>query len=239
MHRYIRLIPIYSLSLLLYWFVMPVVGNGPIFFNYRRQSDTCSRYWWTHLLFINNFVPTKTSDDECMGWTWYLANDFQFLLVLPLFVWLLYNKRTAGLVFMGLVQFLSYAVNMAIVILYDLESSFFKADDSFYTNYYLKPYNRIAPFMIGVIVGLCIFVHKYEAPSADNKIKRLMGVINTSQCCRCVMYIVGSVIILGVVFIFYPLNNYPEDITRIFNALFLTFSKTLFIVGFTLCVVPL
>ena len=29
----------------------------------------CRQYWWTNLLFINNFHPTAFHD-TCMSWTW-------------------------------------------------------------------------------------------------------------------------------------------------------------------------
>ena len=67
------------------------------------QNFNCANYWWRNLLNINNFfkvaAPTVAcslrtiwvkncdlaiqEETMCAGWTWYLANDFQFFLVSP------------------------------------------------------------------------------------------------------------------------------------------------------------
>ncbi len=36
--------------------------------------------WWAGLLYINNFEPSNY-DDQCMPWTWYLANDMQMFFI--------------------------------------------------------------------------------------------------------------------------------------------------------------
>ena len=42
----------------------------------------CEDYWWSTLLYINNFHPNDFNK-ECMNWTWYLANDTQFYILAP------------------------------------------------------------------------------------------------------------------------------------------------------------
>lgn len=75
-HRYLRLLPMYVGTMLLYWKIMPLFGSGPTFFRYyEKQADECNSWWWTHLLYINNLHPWNALED-CMGWTWYLPNDF-------------------------------------------------------------------------------------------------------------------------------------------------------------------
>ena len=32
------------------------------------------------MLFINNFYPQEYTE-QCLPWTWYLANDFQFFII--------------------------------------------------------------------------------------------------------------------------------------------------------------
>jgi peptidoglycan/LPS O-acetylase OafA/YrhL len=74
LHRYLRLIPVYVCVLLFFWRVIPLFGSGPMFFMYEKTHE-CSKYWAWHLLFINNLIPWN-ANDNCMNWTWYLANDF-------------------------------------------------------------------------------------------------------------------------------------------------------------------
>lgn len=40
LHRYVRLVPLYVVALLLFWFVMPVVGSGPVFYDLHKHTDS-------------------------------------------------------------------------------------------------------------------------------------------------------------------------------------------------------
>ena len=74
-HRWIRLFPSMLLSLLFFWKFLPLFGgSGPIFFMLQTTTD-CSKFWFWHITFLNNVIPWATQD-TCMPWTWYLANDF-------------------------------------------------------------------------------------------------------------------------------------------------------------------
>eukprot|EP00667_Euglena_gracilis_P004919 EG_transcript_4951 len=94
--RYLRLMPLYGLLLLTYWQWLPRLGSGPLWPRVQEIVAQCDAYWWSNLLFINNFVP-KEIDRSCMSWTWYLANDLQFSLLAPLLVLLYRRHRWLGL----------------------------------------------------------------------------------------------------------------------------------------------
>ena len=55
------------------------LGNGPLWHG-RDLGKQCRKYWWTNLLFINNFHPESLMD-ECIGQSWYLGCDFQFFIM--------------------------------------------------------------------------------------------------------------------------------------------------------------
>ena len=61
---------------------------------------------WTNFLFINNFYPKEFSDG-CMGWTWYLANDFQLYCIAPVFVYLYYKRPKIGAAAVAFAVFMS------------------------------------------------------------------------------------------------------------------------------------
>ena len=53
------------------------LGEGPYWPNY-QSDEACNKYWWTNLLYINNFYPTKFGDSVsfliklliyCLFWT--------------------------------------------------------------------------------------------------------------------------------------------------------------------------
>lgn len=154
LHRYLRLIPVYVISMMLYWQVLPVVGDGPVFYELKERASACDTWFWTHFLFINNIVPWDYTV-SCMGWTWYLANDFQFFFFfIPLFVWLFYHKRRFGLLIILSIQAFSYVLNFSLAYVYKLEPSYFRMTEDYFAHYYYKPYNRLGPFVIGCFVGL-------------------------------------------------------------------------------------
>ena len=64
-----------------------------MFFMYTTSSECNSQLLW-HIIFLNNIIPWA-SHDNCMSWTWYLANDMQFFLLVPLLVQFYYKRRTA------------------------------------------------------------------------------------------------------------------------------------------------
>lgn len=77
LHRILRLWPMYLTAMLLFWGVMVMLGDGPIFWKYWSNGpNSCASYWWTHLLFINNIIPFTPEVDKCLSWSWYIPNDF-------------------------------------------------------------------------------------------------------------------------------------------------------------------
>jgi len=98
-HRIYRLTPPYFVALLVLWKLLPYFGQGP----WWKLVDTyvsrtaCDSYWWTNLLYINNFYPIHYND-QCMGWSWYLANDWQMYVVSPIFLYVYYKSKKIGVI---------------------------------------------------------------------------------------------------------------------------------------------
>lgn len=168
--RWWRLAPSYSFALLFWWKVMPFLGSGP-FWNHMMEGSTqagtpglCDDHWWTNLLFINNVVPwDKTA--MCFGWSWYLANDMQFFLLVPLLctLYLKGNKKTSiasRLLWQWLpVSFLlvfQIASTVFTIYHYELTTSSFQPDPSYQSMVYYKPWCRIGSYCIGIMFA---FLH--------------------------------------------------------------------------------
>ena len=44
---------------LLFWDKLTVfLGEGPYWLNY-QSDEACDKYWWSNLVYINNFYPTQ------------------------------------------------------------------------------------------------------------------------------------------------------------------------------------
>lgn len=238
LHRYLRLIPMYVLTLLFFWFLMSSVGSGPIFFMYwERQVSACFSTWWIHLIFLNNIAEINSQANECMGWTWYLPNDMQFFLLIPIIVFLLYKNKVMGLLFIAVFQAGCFAITIFSAYRNNMSPSYFEATEAYYRYYYHRPWARIAPFFVGVIVACALHAFKNERPE-ESRFKRIMDKVDSSKVVRYTMYVIGAGLFLLMIFIFYPINNHPDNFSQFFNVMFLTFSKALFVIGMSLLLLP-
>ena len=167
LHRYLRITPALALSLMLYYKVFAFLGSGP--FNARfvhSVNRRCDTSWWTELLYIQNFYPWN-SDDVCMGWTWYLGNDFIFFLVSPAFLMVFTNggmaasprtrRRNAvlGSAVLGTAIVACTLSNVYLVYKHNLGVNIFDAHYARYTYWaYSKPYTRFPAWAIGMLCAL-------------------------------------------------------------------------------------
>ncbi len=141
--RYLRLTPVYALVIVIYW-----AGEGP---NYE--------FAWTNLLYINNFLP---SDKMPMYWTWTLAVEEQFYLILPVLLliihrfWSRYFLR--AMLFMLVLSVLIRALAFYYFeelwtgnyqdMIVDLETSII-----FYSHIYDNLITRFGPFVLGILAA--------------------------------------------------------------------------------------
>lgn len=109
-HRYLRLLPPYLVLVVLLEPLLFYTCEGPLC-PVTNQSN-CPEYWWRNILNINNLWPL---DQMCAGWTWYLANDFQFFLVSPVFLVLLVTIPPLSWVILGSTMVTSWIVTVWMV----------------------------------------------------------------------------------------------------------------------------
>ena len=158
LHRYLRLTPALGFMLFVHIKLVPYLGRGPLWHEVAESiSETCNKnnHWLANIGYINNFVPA-VYDDQCAGWTWYLANDFQFVVLLGPFLVAAFRISTkAGL---ALTSFLVAAcMGIGFAIGYHNDLSLFltpkpgTGDQS--TEFYGKPYTRMGAWVIGAGLG--------------------------------------------------------------------------------------
>ncbi|TGZ73336.1 hypothetical protein CRM22_001581 [Opisthorchis felineus] len=83
-HRFLRLTPAYLLTILVYTGIFHHLHDGPVFPQKPDLLDSlyCRRHGW--VTYLNNLIYPR---ELCMGWSWYLSDDFQFSVVLaPIFI---------------------------------------------------------------------------------------------------------------------------------------------------------
>ena len=164
LHRILRLTPAYAVVVLIVWQLLPSLGDGPIFSQVVVPgSKLCDQYWWTNLLYINNFYPTNFTD-ICAGWTWYLANDMQFFVISPVMLVPFFFSAPVGLLITGIILLGSLFWMAVLSGVYDVGVSSLtlllqpNSTVGDYVNiYYSKPYCRIPPYLVGIVVGYMLY----------------------------------------------------------------------------------
>ncbi|CAF1611273.1 unnamed protein product, partial [Adineta ricciae] len=158
LERYLRLVPPYIMIFLLYIYVTPYIGEGPLWTakNFPMQNSDCHNYWWAYFLLINNFVPNGRGT-RCMGYYWYVSNDFQLFLVAPLLIVPLYYYPVIGsFILLGVLIASSFILGFNIANTY-VEKQILVTLKAIWEDTYIKPYCRAGPYIIGIVLGYIFF----------------------------------------------------------------------------------
>eukprot|EP00475_Leptophrys_vorax_P013319 TRINITY_DN19710_c0_g1_i1.p1 TRINITY_DN19710_c0_g1~~TRINITY_DN19710_c0_g1_i1.p1 ORF type:complete len:748 (+),score=190.41 TRINITY_DN19710_c0_g1_i1:164-2245(+) len=163
LHRYLRLTPLYLAVLVFYAYVAGYLGTGPVWSTLDFNHDQCKTGMWKNLLYINAYDDVNYT---CGSWMWYLSNDFQFFLVAPWVVLLLFHMPEVGHVVFFALMAASTATCIIFTIQYDLKAFWvigflrlfegYGFENSFLaiTKYiYFKPWARIQPYLVGIYLA--------------------------------------------------------------------------------------
>ena len=224
-HRLLRLSPSYYFVVFFYFKVLPHVGSGAVWL--LRDYDQCGKYWWTNILYINNFHPTIPIN-QCYIVTWYLATDMQFFIISPIFLLLLYHFWEIGfttivgtmLASIAIIGTLTGIKNPNANLAQDLINPYNFATSSIYQ----KPYCRINAYLIGIILGYMLY-----------KKWRMRFNLWLLICFYSVLWILAAVCCLTMVFGEYQTwNDHP--FTKTENVMYYMFSRTIFSIGVALII---
>lgn len=224
-YRFFRIAPLYYLFIFLAIKVFPKLGSGPVY-NWRMLSyNTCQQYWWTNILYINNFIPVLS----CLGHTWYMAIDMQFFIISPIFVILLYRKRSIGMIVIAVVMIGSMVVVGVITMINKHNANLF-ADPDFVSNIkylYCKPHFRINAYLIGIILGY-ILHKKYSIAS-------LPIPVEFQNLVYVLMWVSSGLLCLLVVYGTYSIWH-DQPFSEITNVSYQMFSRTAWCTGVALVI---
>ncbi|XP_022325908.1 O-acyltransferase like protein-like [Crassostrea virginica] len=172
-HRYWRLTPALMLLMFVYVPLFPYVSDGPFWPQQGFEPGQCNQTWWYNMLYINNFF-----NEECMAWTWYLANDMQFYILSPLIIIPMYYSKYIGWIIGTTILLGSWIATGLISNTYKLPASQLEQISSqesmqmhYFNDYYIKPYCRIGPYIMGIWCGYFLF--KTDCKLKINKVLNL------------------------------------------------------------------
>ncbi|XP_071855818.1 nose resistant to fluoxetine protein 6-like [Bombus fervidus] len=146
MKRYIRFTPAYFVIILIVILTFTWHDHASALLPVEHLSATCSKYWWTNILYINNFYRC---DELCLTWSWYLANDMQFY-VFGCFLLLLSITHYNIAMGIGVVSLVSSIASVAYI---GYTLNYEPTLDGQYktlTYLYIRPWCRISPYLIGM-----------------------------------------------------------------------------------------
>ena len=194
--RYLRFMPLY---LVVFWYsrdVSQYIGQGPMW-DYATANTSLRAMcklesFAVPLTFQANFKPI---DQHCIKPAWYLANDFQFMLVTPIFVALLMCSKWFGY-FALLGSIVASLVAQFYTVYYDPQFGDFSTLNNFkpmFATYlltnlwklYTLPYNRIAPYLVGLLTGHLMYSEENRSTSLG-KLQRqaVKTTLQQAQACN-------------------------------------------------------
>ena len=234
---------IYTFSILVPLYIIPYLYDGGNYISAKNIGEGCKENWIYNLLYVNNFVKDKF----CIGWTWYIANDFQMYLLIPIFVLIYRWKAIAGVITVVLLICTSAGVQIQQFMKYHILANI--SSENYNDKYYIKPYCRINPFLIGVLMAWMYISHKQakkESSSEGNEEevykKTLVNKVNYAIIHNCVLrysiYIIGFIITSVFVYTFFDFYKDTTTKSDAENYAYTLLSRPLFIIGVAFVIYP-
>uniref|UniRef100_A0A3B4UWV0 O-acyltransferase like protein-like n=1 Tax=Seriola dumerili TaxID=41447 RepID=A0A3B4UWV0_SERDU len=176
--------------------LISLIKWGPYWFPLIETMMDCKTYWWANILLINNLLPVH---EICIPWTWYLSLDFQCYATTPLLLYFYRNKGMFAAVAGGLLLMTTVA---GVVITALMQLPVFEPSTTSYNyvlHYYLKPYTRYGPFLIGILTGIHLMTKK------DQLLKRQWQAALGWLCCLLLM-----AVLVGLAYVLRETPSYPS-----------------------------
>eukprot|EP00903_Cladosiphon_okamuranus_P009782 g9299.t1 len=158
LHRYLRLTPTLAFVMLMFWKVLPLLGDGPGWWPVANaQEESCYKWWWAEVTYLSSIAPWPPLSDGCTRVSWYLSNDtIFFLAAVPLIS--LYHRRPqmgATIAFCValascLFTFLWYGFRDDVRFPYLIANQ----DEQGWNTAYASPWGRCSPYIVGVLCGM-------------------------------------------------------------------------------------
>jgi len=235
-HRLFRIWPAYIFAILFFWRILPLMGSGPVWFQMTDTTSLCENgKVLQNLFFVDDFLVE--SQNYCYGWGWYLSNDFQMFLMTPFFLWWYIKNRKAAK--LGIWALIGISTVLALIIGYNLRVRVSPPTTGGITNpkgfsqYYVKPYIRLPPYFIGVLVGLFYREYKEKYGTAYR-----IGTLCRRSPWKYVIPAVGFAVMMLIILLIRQVQTNPDNWSDLTHAIYKAFQRTIYVICMTMIILP-
>ncbi|KAL0831538.1 hypothetical protein ABMA28_002332 [Loxostege sticticalis] len=166
LNRILRMFPVLGAVVLIQASFFHRLADGPYWSSMAMNTNNCRVYWWSTLLYIQNWVNPR---NMCLSHTWYLAVDMQLHIASPIVLfWILGQRSRSAWAAMAA----AFAASVAGATTYNVINGFQSGvvslstaanTDQYMIYYYVHTLNRISPFIIGMMVGYILHLYRGKA----------------------------------------------------------------------------
>lgn len=158
-HRFFRIAPAYYVAVLFVIAFLHYLGDGPSYSQVTETwlRDNCVKYWWSALIFIQNWIPSSIM--VCIAPTWYISADMQFFLVSPIFLFMLVKWGKKCFYIFGVIIIAS--CTSVFVFVHVNQFNWINYMGEKFSDYdpliFHQTQHRIGPWLIGLLLGYYVF----------------------------------------------------------------------------------
>lgn len=216
--RLFKLLPFNVFALMFAMYFAPQLGDGPYYAKIEQALEPCKTYWWTNVLYINNFYPANYAD-KCMPQTWFLACFVQMSLIVPIIVAAFLKSSTASRIICGLLFVVCFGVNFGLAYTKNQGMYPFVWGDKmwntdFYNDQFMMPYYQLPTFLVGVSFALvyCKYLRLREDGNEQRSFSMMFfNSLIVKRGARYAMYVAGIVFFCLVFFGVWGYNAHPDQ----------------------------
>lgn len=175
-----------------------------------------------------------------MGWTWYLANDFDFFLITPFILFVMHKSKRMGLILNAFLIVGSIVAGIAVT--YSFDFTLPSGNSEFQTEYYGKPWCRLASYEVGVLLAQLYYDRKLylsgnqEAQSTLGN--RIFELYNKSALFAWISVFIGVFLTSFMIFIYQDALESPSGWSIGVSMLYNGFARPLFVLGMMMALFP-
>lgn len=224
LHRYIRYTPVFAVLILYTVSLSKFTGQGPLEafestfpLSIRGTEDKCSRYWWSALLHVQNYI---NPENQCGDHAWYLSVDFQLSIISPFLVYAIWKYGWKFAWTLLVLAIASSAYNAAVYLREDLRPlliSFYSHAD-YRLLLYAGTHSRIGSWLVGMVLGFVMH-------NAREKTVRISDFANA------MLWIVTLSLLAALTFFSQPFNSMTHQMPLLETAAYQSFHRLAWAIG--------